>query len=163
MRPGFNSWVRKIPWRREWLHTLVFLPGEFHGARIPCSLVGCSPWGRKESDTTNTHSVKQLQTCLFYQLPYRPNKKVSIFYQPLQDLLLIQLKDSLEHQKARAGWETWAGRTNRHCLPYRATTPSSTKKGVVYLACLEETCCRRLLRSHTSLLLDSRSSLLILV
>ena len=25
---GFNSWVRKIPWRREWLHTLVFLPGK---------------------------------------------------------------------------------------------------------------------------------------
>ena len=25
-RPGFNPWVRKIPWRREWLSTLVFLP-----------------------------------------------------------------------------------------------------------------------------------------
>ena len=30
-RPGFNSWVRKIPWRREWLPTPVFFPGEFHG------------------------------------------------------------------------------------------------------------------------------------
>ena len=29
-RPGFSSWVRKIPWRREWLPTPVFLPGEFH-------------------------------------------------------------------------------------------------------------------------------------
>ena len=27
-KPGFNPWVRKIPWRREWLHTAVFLPGE---------------------------------------------------------------------------------------------------------------------------------------
>ena len=27
----FNPWVRKIPWRREWQSTLVFLPGEFHG------------------------------------------------------------------------------------------------------------------------------------
>ena len=42
-------WVGKIPWRREWLPTLVFLPGEFHGQR---SLAGYSPWGRKESDTT---------------------------------------------------------------------------------------------------------------
>ena len=48
-RPGFNPWIRKIPWRREWLTTLVFLPGESHGQR---SLVGYSPWGHKESDMT---------------------------------------------------------------------------------------------------------------
>ena len=36
----FNPWVRKIPWRREWLHTPVFLPGEFHGKR---SLASYSP------------------------------------------------------------------------------------------------------------------------
>ena len=36
-RPRFNPCVGKIPWRREWLPTLVFLPGEFHGQR---SLVG---------------------------------------------------------------------------------------------------------------------------
>jgi len=28
-RPGFNLWVGKIPWRREWQPTAVFLPGEF--------------------------------------------------------------------------------------------------------------------------------------
>ena len=44
-----RSWVRKIPWRRKWQPTPVFLPGESHGWR---SLVGYSPWGRKESDTT---------------------------------------------------------------------------------------------------------------
>ena len=27
----FSPWVRKTPWRREWLPTPVFLPGEFHG------------------------------------------------------------------------------------------------------------------------------------
>ena len=32
-RPGFNLWVRKIPWRREWLPTPVFLSGESHGQR----------------------------------------------------------------------------------------------------------------------------------
>ena len=48
-RPGFDPWVRKIPWRREWQPAPVFLPGEFHGQR---SLVGYSPWGCKESDMT---------------------------------------------------------------------------------------------------------------
>jgi len=37
--PGFNLWVGKIPWRREWLPTPVFLPGELHGHR---SLAGYS-------------------------------------------------------------------------------------------------------------------------
>ena len=39
-RPQFNPWVRKIPWRREWLPTPVFLPGESHEQR---SLAGYSP------------------------------------------------------------------------------------------------------------------------
>jgi len=47
-RPGVYPWVRKLPWRREWLPTPVFLPVEFHGQR---RLVGYSPWGHKESDT----------------------------------------------------------------------------------------------------------------
>ena len=47
--PGFNSWVRKIPWRRKWQPTPVFLPGKSHGWR---NLVGYSPWGHKELDTT---------------------------------------------------------------------------------------------------------------
>ena len=33
-RPGFESWVGKIPWRRECLPTPVFLPGEFHGEEL---------------------------------------------------------------------------------------------------------------------------------
>ena len=41
-RPGFDPWIRKIPWRRAWQPTPVFLPGESHGQR---SLVCCSPWG----------------------------------------------------------------------------------------------------------------------
>ena len=46
---GFDLWVRKIPWRRAWQPTPVFLPGESHGQK---SLAGYSPWGCKESDTT---------------------------------------------------------------------------------------------------------------
>ena len=48
-RPRFDPWVGEIPWRRAWQPTTVFLPGESHGQR---SLVGRSPWGRKESDMT---------------------------------------------------------------------------------------------------------------
>ena len=48
-RLGSDPWVRRIPWRREWQPTPVFLPGEAHGQR---SLAGYSPWGRRESDMT---------------------------------------------------------------------------------------------------------------
>ena len=48
-RHGFDPWVGKIPWRRKWQPTPVFLPGESHGRR---GLAGYSPWGRKESDMT---------------------------------------------------------------------------------------------------------------
>ena len=44
-RPGFNPWVGKIPWRRKWQPTPVFLPGKSHGQR---SVTGYSSWGRKE-------------------------------------------------------------------------------------------------------------------
>ena len=46
---GFDPWVGKIPCRREWQPTPAFWPVESHGQR---SLVGYSPWGRRESDTT---------------------------------------------------------------------------------------------------------------
>ena len=48
-RPRFEPWVGKIPWRRKWQSTPGLLSGKSHGQR---SLVGYSPWGRKESDTT---------------------------------------------------------------------------------------------------------------
>ena len=54
---GFNPWVAKIPGRRKWQPSLVFLPGKSHGQR---SLVGypplMGPWGPKGLDTTeDTH------------------------------------------------------------------------------------------------------------
>ena len=45
----FDPWIRKIPWRRKWLPTLVFSSGESHGQR---SLVGYGPQGHKELDMT---------------------------------------------------------------------------------------------------------------
>ena len=46
-QPGFDPWVRKIPWRRGWLLPPVFLPGDFHGQR---SLVGFSPFAPASSN-----------------------------------------------------------------------------------------------------------------
>ena len=57
-KPSFNLWIRKIPWRREWLPTPVFLLGEFQGQR---SLVGYNPWGCKESDTTEKTKSTSLE------------------------------------------------------------------------------------------------------
>ena len=46
-RHGFDPWVGKIPWKRAWQHTAVFLSEESHGQR---SLEGYDPQGCKESD-----------------------------------------------------------------------------------------------------------------
>ena len=48
-RCRFDPWMGKIPWRRKWQPTPVFLPGKSHGQR---SLAGYSPWGCKELDMT---------------------------------------------------------------------------------------------------------------
>ena len=50
----FDSWVRKMPWRTELQPTPVLSPGKSHRQR---SLAGYSPWGCKESDTTERLSV----------------------------------------------------------------------------------------------------------
>ena len=60
-RCEFDSWVGKIPWRRKWQPTSLFLPGESHGQK---NLVGYSPWGRKRvghnwSDLALTHPGKR--------------------------------------------------------------------------------------------------------
>ena len=57
---GFYLWVRKIPCRRAWQPTPVFLPGESQGQR---SLIGYGPVGCKESDTTEVteHSCLQVR------------------------------------------------------------------------------------------------------
>ena len=49
-RLGFDSWVGKIPWRRERLPTPVFCPGQFHRLY--------RTWGHKELDTTEWLSVQ---------------------------------------------------------------------------------------------------------
>ena len=68
-RCRFDPWVGKIPWRRKWQPTPVFLPGEWR------SQVDCSPWGLKESDTTehththNTHTHTHTHTHVWVCTP----------------------------------------------------------------------------------------------
>ena len=52
-RCGFNPWVGKIPGRRAWQPTPVFLPGESHGQRsLDRGAWHVCPWGHTESVTT---------------------------------------------------------------------------------------------------------------
>ena len=60
-RPRFDPWIEKLPWRRAWKTTSVFLPGESHGQR---SLPGYSPQGCKESDATEAIKQQQQQGSL---------------------------------------------------------------------------------------------------
>ena len=73
-----GSFIRKIPWRRKWQPTPVFLPGKSNGQR---RMMGYSPWGCKEWDTTEhiqTHrqfqSLKKLDSlfiiCLILESSY---------------------------------------------------------------------------------------------
>ena len=59
-RHGFDPWVGKIPWRRAWQPTLVFLPGEAHGQR---SLAGYSPWGLQKSRTRLSTPTSDVGSC----------------------------------------------------------------------------------------------------
>ena len=64
-RCNFDPWVRKIPWRRKWQPTPVLLPRKCHGWR---SLVGYSPRGHKELDTTERLHFTSLHTFLLLLL-----------------------------------------------------------------------------------------------
>ena len=73
-----ETWVRKIPWRREWLPTLVFLPGQLHGQR---RIMDYSPLGHKESDmteelsfthtTSNNSFIKMIICFLLFHVVYK--------------------------------------------------------------------------------------------
>ena len=68
-RLGFKLWVRKIPWRRKWQPTLVFLSGKSHGQR---SLAGCSPWGCKRVGhnlATKEHTYVCVCICIYMGCP----------------------------------------------------------------------------------------------
>ena len=80
-RLRFDPWVRKIPWSRKWQHTLVFLPGKFHGQR---SLVGYSPGGCKESDMTE-------QSTAFWCWQFLPLWATSSLWSPFHPMIKNQV------------------------------------------------------------------------
>ena len=70
-RCGFHPWVRKFPWRRKWLPTPEFLPGNSRGER---SLAGYRPWGHKTVGGSNPglpHCRK-----ILYQLSHRGSTEI---------------------------------------------------------------------------------------
>ena len=77
-RPGFDPWVAKSPWRGERLSTPVFWPGESPSLY--------SPWGRKESDTTEWLSLR---------LPQTPemNREIGIGHIYTSDMCTKQITD----------------------------------------------------------------------
>ena len=81
--PRFDPWIGKIPWRRKWQPIPVLLLGESHGGR---SLVGYSPWGRKESDRTKRlcfhfHALEGYLTFLsFIFSPHKINRCFSMAF-----------------------------------------------------------------------------------
>ena len=86
-RHRFGPWVRKIPWRRKWQPTPVFLPEKkFHGKR---SLVGYSPWGHTR--VRHNLATKHHQLCYTVGLCWLsilnivlyisiPNSQLTLFY-----------------------------------------------------------------------------------
>ena len=78
---AFDLWVRKLPWRKDWLPTSVFLPGEFHGQKSPA---GYNPWGCKGAGhnlsdrLTQTHTTRILKWLSFKTKTEEGAKRVQI-------------------------------------------------------------------------------------
>ena len=88
-RSKFDPWVVKIPWRREWQPTPVFLPGEFHRRR---SLVGYCPRDCKESDMTEQlilsilpHIFHRVPSFARYNLDFEESKWFFISFSYIQE------------------------------------------------------------------------------
>ena len=79
----FDSWVEKIPWRRAWQPTPVYLLGESHREK---SLVGYSPWGRKEWDRTDVTE----HTCKF-KLSLKKNISRIVFLIYIHNYICLRL------------------------------------------------------------------------
>ena len=135
-RPRFNPWVWKIPWRRIWQPTSVSLPGKSHGHR---SLVGYSPWGRKELGTTERLTLTSLliqhqSLFLSVMLANSVLSLVSILSRVHPDLFKHKLLSQiciffLVEQ-------TSIFRSCRHCPP-KETLRFPYKDGLADLSCLQ--------------------------
>ena len=118
-RHGFDPCVRKIPWRRAWQPTPVFLPGESYGQR---TLAGYRPWGHKESDTTKAteHTCTWLLSCrvvLFCSSEDNTEPTCPILHPPFpchvsQRLVFL-------HDSSRISCPLASGQIQLKCVPSR--------------------------------------------
>ena len=109
---GWDGMGREVGggWRRHWHPTPVLLPGKSHGQR---SLVGCSPWGRSESDTTER---------LHFHFSLSPNGEGN--GNPLQCSCLENPRDG------RAWWAAVYGVAQSQTRLKRLSSSSSSGRGV---------------------------------
>ena len=122
-RHRFNPWVGKIPWRREWLPTLVFLPEESHGQR---SLEGLSQrvrhyWARAHTHThTFLKSVKFVTTSLlFHVLVLWPHGMWHLSSPTRNQTLALCIERwSLNHCTTRESWWVRFDRLQNVSLEY---------------------------------------------
>ena len=129
-RPGFDPWVGKIPLRRKWQRTQVFLPGESHGRR---SVVGCSPWSRKESDRTERLHFHFHFHCVWEDLKMMAENEEELNH------LLIKVKE--ENEKVGL-------KLNIQNTKIRASSPITSRQidevtietGILYLLGLQNHC-----------------------
>ena len=84
-RCKIDPWVGKIPWRRKWQLTPVFLSGKSHGQR---SLVGYSSQSHKESDMTE-HYIGYIRHCSFmFALKYLISSTLLILHPNFENYAL---------------------------------------------------------------------------
>ena len=96
-RPRFEPWVGKIHWRRKWLPTSVFLPGEFHGQR---SLVDYSPWSYKRvghnlATGQAISSVQLLSHVQLFMTPWTAARQTFLSITNFQSLLKLMSIESV--------------------------------------------------------------------
>jgi len=120
-RTRSDTWIGKIPWRRKRQPTPVFLPGESHGQR---SLVGCSPWGCKESDATEQRTLHD------YQL-----KKAHLYFELIDFLTTAwNLRDLTILRRL------WAGRGGNGILPSSLALPPEPDIPSVQFSSVTQSC-----------------------
>ena len=124
-RPRFEPWVGKIPWRRKWPSTLGLLPGKSHGQR---SLVGYSPWGRKESDTTERlhfhSSCKDLNFSFQNTSVDWNNQQLTKSKPPIVICMELSVYEVLH----TSGWPVLLPGEETHCHPPRAVPEDTGRR-----------------------------------
>ena len=122
-RPRFSPWVRKIPWRRKWLSTPAFLPGEFHGREAwQATAQGITgiwtrltnyhwevnhglPWRFRGKESSCQHRKRKFDSWV-RKIPWRTKWPPTLVFLPGKS----------HGQRNLAGYSPWGRRRDRHNL-----------------------------------------------